>query len=133
MSHLDPPLTVQLERPSLGELFKAFLIVSISGFGGALPWARRMIVDQRRWMTAEEFNEAFAGVALWSAHLAGLPRDKVNVNGGAVALGHPLGASGARVVITLIHALRRAGGGIGGAALCGGGGQGDALVLEVAA
>jgi chromate transporter len=60
MSHLDPPLTVQLERPSLGELFKAFLIVSISGFGGALPWARRMIVDQRRWMTAEEFNEAFA-------------------------------------------------------------------------
>ncbi len=60
MSHLDPTLTVTTERPSLGELFKAFLIVSISGFGGALPWARRMIVDQRRWMTAEEFNEAFA-------------------------------------------------------------------------
>ena len=60
MSHLDPPLLAQTERPSLGELFKAFLIVSISGFGGALPWARRMIVDQRRWMTAEEFNEAFA-------------------------------------------------------------------------
>ena len=60
MSHLDPPLPAQTERPSLGELFKSFLIVSISGFGGALPWARRMIVDQRRWMTAEEFNEAFA-------------------------------------------------------------------------
>jgi chromate transporter len=60
MSHLDPPLTVMTQRPSLGELFKAFLIVSVSGFGGALPWARRMIVEQRRWMTAEEFNEAFA-------------------------------------------------------------------------
>jgi chromate transporter len=60
MSHLDPPLTVATERPSLGELFRAFLIVSISGFGGALPWARRMIVEQRRWMTAAEFNEAFA-------------------------------------------------------------------------
>src|SRR6266568_4062074 len=48
------------ERPSLFELFKAFAIVAVSGFGGALPWARRMIVEQRRWMTAEEFNEAFA-------------------------------------------------------------------------
>jgi acetyl-CoA C-acetyltransferase len=78
-----------------------------------------------------EINEAFAGVALWSARLAGLPRDKVNVHGGAVALGHPLGASGARLVVTLIHALRLSGGGIGGVALCGGGGQGDALVLQV--
>lgn len=60
MSHLDPPLTVAPVRPSLGELSRAFLIVSISGFGGALPWARRMIVEQRRWMTTEEFNEAFA-------------------------------------------------------------------------
>lgn len=60
MSHLDPPTTIAYDRPSLGELFKAFVIVSISGFGGALPWARRMIVEQRRWMTAEEFNEAFA-------------------------------------------------------------------------
>jgi chromate transporter len=60
MSHLEPPMTVVTERPSLGELFKAFLVISVSGFGGALPWARRMIVEQRRWMTAEEFNEAFA-------------------------------------------------------------------------
>jgi chromate transporter len=60
MSDLDPPLTAQTVQPSRGELFKAFLIVSISGFGGALPWARRMIVEQRRWMTTEEFNEAFA-------------------------------------------------------------------------
>jgi acetyl-CoA C-acetyltransferase len=78
-----------------------------------------------------EINEAFAAVALWSASSLGLPHEKVNVNGGAVALGHPLGASGARIVVTLINALRSAGGGIGGAALCGGGGQGDALILEV--
>ena len=60
MSHLEPPIIVVTGRPSLGELFKAFLVISVSGFGGALPWARRMIVEQRRWMTAEEFNEAFA-------------------------------------------------------------------------
>jgi acetyl-CoA C-acetyltransferase len=79
-----------------------------------------------------EINEAFAAVALWSARSLGVPHDKVNVNGGAVALGHPLGASGARIVVTLINALRAAGGGLGGAALCGGGGQGDAMILEVA-
>jgi chromate transporter len=60
MSHLDPPPTIAPVRPSLGELFRAFVLVSVSGFGGALPWARRMIVEQRRWMTAEEFNETFA-------------------------------------------------------------------------
>jgi len=78
-----------------------------------------------------EINEAFAAVALWSAGLLGLGHDKVNVNGGAVALGHPLGASGARITISLINALRHRGGGIGGAALCGGGGQGDALIVKV--
>ena len=60
-----------------------------------------------------------------------IPGDKVNVHGGAVALGHPLGATGARIVVTLINALRARGGGIGGAALCGGGGQGDGIVLRV--
>jgi acetyl-CoA C-acetyltransferase len=80
-----------------------------------------------------EINEAFAAVALYSSNLLGLPHDRVNVNGGAVALGHPLGASGARVVVTLISALRARGGGIGAAALCGGGGQGDALIVEVGA
>lgn len=60
MSNPEPPLTAPAVRPSLGELFKAFVIVSLSGFGGALPWARRMIVEQRRWMTAEQFNEDFA-------------------------------------------------------------------------
>jgi acetyl-CoA C-acetyltransferase len=78
-----------------------------------------------------ELNEAFAAVALWSARLLGLPYDKVNVHGGAVALGHPLGATGARIVVTLINALRLRGGGIGAAALCGGGGQGDALIVKV--
>ncbi|MEN8114220.1 MAG: acetyl-CoA C-acyltransferase [Actinomycetota bacterium] len=78
-----------------------------------------------------EINEAFAAVALHSANLLGLPHEKVNVNGGAIALGHPLGGSGSRIVATLIGALRARGGGIGGAALCGGGGQGDALIIKV--
>ena len=80
-----------------------------------------------------EINEAFSGVALWSAKMLDLPHDKVNVNGGAVALGHPLGATGARLIVTLINALRHQGGGIGGASLCGGGGQGDAMIVRVPA
>ena len=78
-----------------------------------------------------EINEAFAAVSLWSAQLLGISSDRVNVNGGAVALGHPIGASGARVVTTLIAELQRRGGGIGAASLCGGGGQGDALIVRV--
>jgi acetyl-CoA C-acetyltransferase len=78
-----------------------------------------------------EFNEAFAAVSLWSARMLELDHHTVNVNGGAVALGHPLGATGARIVVTLINALRHRGGGLGGAALCGGGGQGDALIVRV--
>ncbi len=78
-----------------------------------------------------EINEAFAAVSLWSARMLDLAEDKVNVNGGAVALGHPLGATGARLVVTLINALRQRGGGIGAAALCGGGGQGDAIIVKV--
>jgi len=78
-----------------------------------------------------EINEAFASVALWSTQMLGLDHAKVNVNGGAVALGHPLGASGARITLTMINALRSRGGGIGAAALCGGGGQGDALIMRV--
>jgi acetyl-CoA C-acetyltransferase len=78
-----------------------------------------------------EINEAFAAVSLWSMKMLGIAEDKVNVNGGAVALGHPIGASGARVVVTLVNALRRRGGGIGAASLCGGGGQGDALIVKV--
>lgn len=78
-----------------------------------------------------EINEAFAAVSLWSARMLDIPESKVNVNGGAVALGHPLGATGARIVVTLVNALRHRGGGIGAAALCGGGGQGDAIVVKV--
>ncbi len=79
-----------------------------------------------------EINEAFAAVALWSARMLDIDPDRVNVNGGAVALGHPLGATGARITVGLINALRSRGGGLGAASLCGGGGQGDAIVLEVA-
>ncbi|MGG1072698.1 acetyl-CoA C-acetyltransferase [Priestia megaterium] len=78
-----------------------------------------------------EINEAFSAVALMSMEIAGLPAEKVNVNGGAVALGHPIGASGARIVVTLIHELRRRGGGLGIASICSGGGQGDAIMVEV--
>lgn len=78
-----------------------------------------------------EINEAFAAVALVSSQLAGLDEEKVNVNGGAVALGHPIGASGARIILTLAYELKRRGGGIGIAAICSGGGQGDAIMIEV--
>src|SRR5215210_6216394 len=78
-----------------------------------------------------EINEAFASVAINSVRMLGVDEDRVNVNGGAIALGHPIGASGARIVGALAHELRRRGGGLGVAAICSGGGQGDAIVLEV--
>jgi acetyl-CoA C-acetyltransferase len=79
-----------------------------------------------------EINEAFASVTLNSMRMLEIDEDKVNVNGGAVALGHPIGASGARILGALILELGRRGGGIGCAAICSGGGQGDAIVVEVA-
>ncbi len=78
-----------------------------------------------------EINEAFSSVALNSARLLGADEEIVNVNGGAVALGHPIGASGGRIVGTMVHELRRNGGGLGLAAICSGGGQGDALLIDV--
>ena len=78
-----------------------------------------------------EINEAFASVALNSVRMLGIDEARVNVNGGAVALGHPIGASGARILGALVHELRRRGGGYGCAALCSGGGQGDAVILKV--
>jgi acetyl-CoA C-acetyltransferase len=78
-----------------------------------------------------EFNEAFAAVGIESAAALDIPDDKVNVNGGAIALGHPVGMSGARLVLHLALELKRRGGGVGAAALCGGGGQGDALIVKV--
>jgi acetyl-CoA C-acetyltransferase len=78
-----------------------------------------------------EINEAFASVALNSMRMLDVSDDKVNVNGGAIALGHPIGASGARILMTLVNELRRRGGGLGVAAICSGGGQGDAVIVEV--
>jgi acetyl-CoA C-acetyltransferase len=80
-----------------------------------------------------ELNEAFAAVAIVSTRELGIDPEKVNPNGGAIALGHPVGMSGARIVLDLVLELRRRGGGVGAAALCGGGGQGDALILHVPA
>jgi acetyl-CoA C-acetyltransferase len=93
----------------------------------ALEKAGKTIDDVER----VELNEAFSSVVLNSAQMLGAEEEKVNVNGGAVALGHPIGASGARILGTLVHELRRNGGGLGLAAICSGGGQGDALLIEV--
>ncbi len=93
----------------------------------ALDRAGRNIADVER----VEINEAFASVAKNSTRMLGVDEEIVNVNGGAVALGHPIGASGGRIVSTLVHELRRNGGGLGLAAICSGGGQGDALLVEV--
>jgi acetyl-CoA C-acetyltransferase len=78
-----------------------------------------------------EINEAFASVAIGSMRILGINEENVNVNGGAIAFGHPIGASGSRIVGALVHELRRRGGGLGVAAICSGGGQGDAIVIEV--
>jgi acetyl-CoA C-acetyltransferase len=93
----------------------------------ALSVAGKSIRDVKR----VEINEAFSSVAKNSTRMLGVDEDIVNVNGGAVALGHPIGASGGRIVATMVHELRREGGGLGLAAICSGGGQGDALLLEV--
>jgi len=93
---------------------------------------------RREGMTAQdidlvEINEAFASVAIQSTRELGLDEDRVNVDGGAIAMGHPVGATGVRIAVHLIHELRRRGGGVSAAGLCGGGGQGDAVVFRVAA
>jgi acetyl-CoA C-acetyltransferase len=93
----------------------------------ALEKAGKTIDDVER----VELNEAFSSVVVNSAKMLDADAEKVNVNGGAVALGHPIGASGARILATMIHELRRNGGGLGLAAICSGGGQGDALLVEV--
>ncbi len=92
----------------------------------ALERAGKSIDDVQR----VELNEAFSSVVLNSSKMLGADPERVNVNGGAVALGHPIGASGARIVTTMVHELRRNGGGLGLAAICSGGGQGDALLIE---
>ena len=93
----------------------------------ALEKAGKTIDDVER----VELNEAFSSVVLNSTEMLGVDPEKVNVNGGAVALGHPIGASGGRILGTMIYELRRNGGGLGLAAICSGGGQGDALLIQV--
>ncbi len=78
-----------------------------------------------------EINEAFASVVIASCRELNIDYSKVNVNGGAIAIGHPLGGTGLRLVLTLAHELKRRGGGLGIASLCGGGGQGGAILIEV--
>ena len=100
------------------------------------PAKAAKIALERAGMKAEdvdlwEINEAFASVAINSVRMLGIDPERVNVNGGAIALGHPIGASGARIIGALVHELRRRGGGVGCAAICSGGGQGDALIVEV--
>jgi len=93
----------------------------------ALEKAGKQIGDVER----VELNEAFSSVVVHSTAMLGADPERVNVNGGAVALGHPIGASGARILTTMVHELRRNGGGLGLAAICSGGGQGDAVLIEV--
>jgi acetyl-CoA C-acetyltransferase len=106
----------------------AYLARTPAKAGGiALEAAGKAIGDVKR----VELNEAFASVVLNSAKMLGVDPELVNVNGGAVALGHPIGASGGRILGTMVHELRRNGGGLGLAAICSGGGQGDALLIDV--
>ncbi len=97
--------------------------------------AGRLALEKAGWSAEDldlvEINEAFAGVAIHSTEILGVDPEIVNVNGGALALGHPIGASGARILMTLLYELRRRGGGRGLAAICSGGGQGDAVLVEV--
>ena len=97
--------------------------------------AGKLALEKAGWSAEDldlvEINEAFAGVALHSTDMLGVDPEIVNVNGGALALGHPIGASGARILMTLVYELRRRGGGKGLAAICSGGGQGDAILVEV--
>lgn len=97
--------------------------------------AGKLALEKAGWSAGDldlvEINEAFAGVAICSTEILGVDPEIVNVNGGALALGHPIGASGARILMTLLYELRRRGGGKGLAAICSGGGQGDAVLVEV--
>jgi len=121
------PLATILSQGYVADDF-AYLVRTPANAGRmALERAGKTIDDVKR----VEINEAFASVASSSTRLLGADEENVNVNGGAIALGHPIGASGGRIVGTMVHELRRSGGGLGLAAICSGGGQGDALLIEV--
>ena len=97
--------------------------------------AGKLALEKAGWSADDldlvEINEAFAAVAINSSRILGVSEESVNVNGGAVSLGHPIGASGARILMTLLYELKRRGGSRGLAAICSGGGQGDAVLVEV--
>jgi acetyl-CoA C-acetyltransferase len=121
------PLATVLAQGYVADDFAYLARTPANAAAAALAKAGRSVDEVAR----VEINEAFASVAANSTRLLGVDEDIVNVNGGAVALGHPIGASGGRIVATMVHELRRNGGGLGLAAICSGGGQGDALLLEV--
>ncbi|HEY6055905.1 MAG TPA: acetyl-CoA C-acetyltransferase [Gaiellaceae bacterium] len=121
------PLATVLAQGYVADEFAYLARTPAKAGAMALVRAGKAIDDVKR----VELNEAFSSVALNSARLLGADPEIVNVNGGAVALGHPIGASGGRIVGTMVHELRRNGGGLGLAAICSGGGQGDALLIEV--
>lgn len=121
------PLATILGHASVSE--EAKYIATVPGLAiNKLLQRKGMTIDQ---VDLLEVNEAFAAVALVSGKIAGWDPEKVNVNGGAIAFGHPIGASGARILMTLIYELRRRGGGIGVAAICSGAAQGDAVMVKV--
>jgi len=122
-----PVLATILAQAYVADEFKYLARTPARAGHRALEKAGKSIDDVKR----VEINEAFSSVALNSTRLLGADEEVVNVNGGAVALGHPIGASGGRIVGTMVHELRRQGGGLGLAAICSGGGQGDALLIEV--
>ena len=121
------PLATILSQGYVADDFAYLARTPAKAGSKALEKAGKSIDDVER----VELNEAFSSVVLNSSKMLGADPEKVNVNGGAVALGHPIGASGARILGTMIYELRRNGGGLGLAAICSGGGQGDALLLEV--
>lgn len=121
----------------LGEIVAQAAVADDFAYLARTPANAALKALEKAGLTAEdidlwEINEAFASVALNSTRMLGVDEEKVNVNGGAVALGHPLGASGARIIGGLVLELRRRGGGLGCAAICSGGGQGDAVIVRVA-
>jgi acetyl-CoA C-acetyltransferase len=120
------PLATIVAQGYVGDDFAYLARTPARAAEQALTAAGKTIADVQR----VEINEAFASVAASSTRMLGADEEIVNVNGGAVALGHPIGASGGRIVATLVHELRRNGGGLGLAAICSGGGQGDALLVE---
>ena len=123
-------------RPALARIVASAEVADDFAYLARTPGKAAKLALERAGLTAEqidlwEINEAFASVAINSVRMLGIDDDKVNVNGGAIALGHPIGASGARILTTLMYELRRRGGGLGCAAICSGGGQGDAMIIEV--